>query len=97
MEEMKMSDVESNSTFEETVLCTVEQLSVLPNNILDLIALYQEGKLAVVTKEEVSKSLSNWFNNKHGTTSECPHSTNDANVRFEIGEQCKRQRFDRDV
>jgi hypothetical protein len=37
MEEMKMSDVESNSTFEETVLCTVEQLSVLPNNILDLI------------------------------------------------------------
>ena len=92
-----MSDIESNSTFEETVLCTVEQLSVLPNNILEIIALYQEGKLTPVTKEEVTKSLSNWFNNKHGTTCECSHSTNDVNVRFEIGEQCKRQRFNSNV
>ena len=97
MEEMKMESFESNSTFEETVLCTRDQLSVLPDNILNVLSEYQEGKLPPVSKEDVIKLLSNWFNNKHGQTSEYEYTTDNAHVRLEIGNECKRQRFDCDV
>ena len=97
MEEMKMESFESNSTFEETVLCTRDQLSVLPDNILNVLSEYQEGKLPPVSKEDVIKLLSNWFNNKHGQTSEYECSTDNAHVRLEVGNECKRQRFDCDV
>ena len=94
---MKMESFESNSTFEETVLCTRDQLSVLPDNILNVLSEYQEGKLPPVSKEDVSKLLSNWFNNKHGQTSEYEYTTDNAHVRLEVGNECKRQRFDCDV
>ena len=55
MEEMKMESFESNSAFKETVLCITDQLTVLPDNILNLLIQYQEGKLSPVSKDDVSK------------------------------------------
>ena len=94
---MKMESFESNSAFEETVLCTTDQLTVLPDNILNLLIQYQEGKLPPVSKDDISKLLSNWFNNKHGQTSEYECSTDNTHVRFEVGNECKRQRVNCNV
>ena len=91
----------SNSSFEQTVLATPEQLQILPENILSVLSNYQHGKLQSITKESVTDLLQAWFDGtltkENVVTSECSYTSCDIDVGFESCTGQKRQRFDRDI
>ena len=91
----------SNSSFEQTVLATPEQLQILPENILSVLANYQHGKLKSITKESVTDLLQAWFDGtltkENVVTSQCCYTPCDIDAGFESCTGQKRQRFDRDV
>ena len=91
----------SNSSFEQTVLATPEQLQILPENILSVLSNYQHGKLQSVTKESVTDLLQAWFDGtltkENVVTSKCSYTPCDIDVGFESCTGQKRQRFDRDI
>ena len=91
----------SNSSFEQTVLATPEQLQILPENILSVLSNYQHGKLQSVTKESVTDLLQAWFDGtltkENVVTSECSYTPCDIDVGFESGARQKRQRINCDI
>ena len=85
----------SLTSYGETVLCSMESLSRLPDHIYSLWGDYNKGYLPKVEPGEVNELLEKWFNNE--SISQLPTNTSPDYPGLQPSVDTKRRRVDGDV